>query len=165
MAQNQAYLFLVFSLTGVAIGILFDSFRILRRTFKTSNIITYIEDVLYWILTGFLILYNIWYFNNGEIRIYMFLGIILGVLIYMSTLSNILIRLFFLAAVIMGIFVFAAFTGLKMAGITSRIILCGLPIAVGVLAYVIAAVKIKVVTREDCLLLPKGEKIAKLLKL
>ena len=71
----------------------------------------------------------------------------------------------FLAAVIMGIFVFSAFTGLKMAGITSRIILCGLPITVGVLAYVIAAVKIKVVTREDCLLLPKGEKIAKLLKL
>ena len=71
----------------------------------------------------------------------------------------------FLAALIMGIFVFAAFTGLKMAGITSRLILCGLPIAVGVLAYVIAAIKIKVVTREDCLLLPKGEKIAKLLKL
>jgi stage V sporulation protein B len=71
----------------------------------------------------------------------------------------------FLAAVIMGIFVFLAFTGLKMIGISSRLILCGLPIAVGVLAYAIAAVKIKVVTREDCLLLPKGEKIAKLLKL
>ena len=71
----------------------------------------------------------------------------------------------FLAAAIMGIFVFAAFTGLKMAGITSRLILCGAPIAVGVIAYVLAAVKIKVVTREDCLLLPKGEKIAKLLKL
>ena len=71
----------------------------------------------------------------------------------------------FLAAVIMGIFVFAAFTGLKMLGIASRLILCGAPIAVGVVAYVIAAVKIKVVTREDCLLLPKGEKIAKLLKL
>jgi stage V sporulation protein B len=71
----------------------------------------------------------------------------------------------FLAAVIMGVFVFAAFTGLKVIGITSRILLCGLPIAVGVVAYAIAAVKIKVVTREDCLLLPKGEKIAKLLKL
>lgn len=94
MAQNQAYLFLVFSLTGVAIGILFDIFRILRRTFKTSNIITYIEDVLFWILTGLLILYNIWYFNNGEIRIYMFLGIIMGVLIYMSTLSSIIIKIF-----------------------------------------------------------------------
>jgi len=94
MAQNQAYLFLVFSLTGVIIGILFDFFRILRRTIKTSNFITYIEDILFWILTGFLILYNIWYFNNGEIRIYMFLGIILGVLIYMLTLSSILIKIF-----------------------------------------------------------------------
>ena len=93
MAQNQAYLFIVFSLTGVIIGLLFDFFRILRRSFKTSNIITYFEDVLFWILTGVLILYNIWYFNNGEIRIYMFLGIIMGVLIYMLTLSNIIISL------------------------------------------------------------------------
>ena len=91
MAQNQAYLFLVFSLTGVIIGILFDFFRILRKTIKTPNIITYIEDVLFWILTGVLILYNIWYFNDGEIRIFMFLGIILGALIYMSILSNIVI--------------------------------------------------------------------------
>ena len=94
MAQNQAYLFLVFSLTGIAIGLLFDFFRILRRTIKTANFITYIEDVLFWILTGLLILYNIWYFNNGEIRIYMFLGTIMGILIYMSTLSNILIKIF-----------------------------------------------------------------------
>lgn len=94
MAQNQAYLFLVFSMTGVAIGILFDFFRILRRSIKTSNYITYIEDVLFWILTGILVLYNIWYFNNGEIRIFIFLGIILGVLIYMSTLSNIIIKIF-----------------------------------------------------------------------
>ena len=94
MAQNQAYLFLVFSLTGVIIGILFDFFRIFRRTIKTSNIITYLEDVVFWILTCLLILYNIWYFNNGEIRIYMFLGIILGILIYMLTLSSILIKVF-----------------------------------------------------------------------
>ena len=94
MAQDQAYLFIVFSLTGVVIGILFDFFRILRRSFKTSNIITYVEDVLFWILTGVLILYNIWYFNNGEIRIYMFLEIIMGLLIYMLTLSNIIVSLF-----------------------------------------------------------------------
>ena len=94
MAQDQAYLFLVFSLTGVAIGILFDFFRILRRSIKTLDIITYIEDILFWILTGLLVLYNIWYFNNGEIRIYMFLGIIMGILVYMSTLSSIIIKIF-----------------------------------------------------------------------
>lgn len=71
----------------------------------------------------------------------------------------------FCAAAIMGIFVYGAMLGLKTIGITSRLILCALPILVGVAVYLLAAVKLKVVTREDCLLLPKGEKIAKLLKL
>ena len=90
MVQNQTYLFLVFSLTGVIIGILFDFFRILRKSFKTSDIITYLEDIIFWILTGFIVLYNIWYFNNGEIRLFMILGIIMGAIIYMLTLSNII---------------------------------------------------------------------------
>ncbi|MBQ2917160.1 MAG: spore cortex biosynthesis protein YabQ [Clostridia bacterium] len=94
MAQNQAYLFLVFSITGVVIGVLFDFFRILRKTIKTPNIITYIQDISFWILTGLIILYNIWFFNDGEIRIYMFLGIIIGILIYMSTLSKLVIFIF-----------------------------------------------------------------------
>ena len=71
----------------------------------------------------------------------------------------------FLAALVMGVFVVACFLGLKRLGFDSRLILCGAPIAVGVVAYVLAAVMLKVVTREDCLLLPKGEKIAKLLGL
>ena len=71
----------------------------------------------------------------------------------------------FLSAVLMGVFVLAALIGLKTLGISSRLILCGAPIAVGVLVYLIAAIKLRAITREDCLLLPKGEKIAKILKL
>ena len=93
MVENQAYLFLVFSLTGIIIGIIYDIFRVLRKSFKTSDIITYFEDILFWIITGILILYNIWFFNNGEIRLFMFLGIILGVLIYMLILSNLVINI------------------------------------------------------------------------
>ena len=59
MVENQAYLFLVFTLTGFIIGALFDVFRILRKSFKTSDFITYLEDILFWALTGFLIIYNI----------------------------------------------------------------------------------------------------------
>ena len=47
----------------------------------------------------------------------------------------------------------------------SRVLLCGIPIGVGVVAYVVGIVLFKTIKREDCLLLPKGEKIAKLLKL
>jgi hypothetical protein len=36
---------------------------------------------------------------------------------------------------------------------------------VGVVVYCFLAIRLKVITRSDCMLLPKGEKIAKLLKL
>ena len=47
----------------------------------------------------------------------------------------------------------------------SRVLLCMVPIAVGGVVYLVCAVLFKSITREDCLLLPKGEKIAKLLHL
>ncbi len=71
----------------------------------------------------------------------------------------------FLSAALMGAFVFAALFALRYLGITSRLILCGGPIGVGVVVYALAAIKLRAITREDCLLLPKGEKIAKLLHL
>lgn len=71
----------------------------------------------------------------------------------------------FLAAAVMGLFVFAAYRGLLAVGITSNLICCAVPILVGVGAYLVAAVKCRAITHEDCLLLPKGEKIASILKL
>ncbi len=71
----------------------------------------------------------------------------------------------FLAAAIMGACVYGTLQLLMKAGFTSRLILCGAPIAVGVVVYCVAAVALKAITREDCLLLPKGAKIAKLLHL
>ena len=71
----------------------------------------------------------------------------------------------FAAAAVMGVFVYGALYLLKSLGFTSRLILCGLPICVGVVVYVVMVVVLKVITRSDCMLLPKGEKIAKLLRL
>lgn len=93
MVINQSYLFLIFTINGIIIGILFDIFRILRRSFKTSDVITYIEDILFWILTGFILLYSIFTFSNGEIRFYMFLGIFIGCLIYMMIFSKYFIKI------------------------------------------------------------------------
>ena len=92
MVTNQAYLFSIFIANGFIIGILFDFFRILRKVFKTSDFITYIEDLLFWILTGSIMLYSIFVFNNGEIRLFMFLAIIIGVIIYMILLSSHVIK-------------------------------------------------------------------------
>ena len=50
-------------------------------------------------------------------------------------------------------------------GADSRLLLCALPVAAGVVLYFVCAVWLQAITREDCLLLPKGEKIARLLHL
>ncbi len=46
-----------------------------------------------------------------------------------------------------------------------KLMLCGVPILVGGIVYMICAIKLKAITKADCLLLPKGDQIAKLLHL
>ena len=71
-----------------------------------------------------------------------------------------------LPAAIMGAAVFGTQWAMEnLLHISSRVLLCGAPIAVGGVVYLITVVLCKAITREDCLLLPKGEKLAKLLKL
>jgi len=92
MVTNQAYLFLIFVLNGILIGFLFDIFRILRISFKTKDFVTYIEDILFWIITGAIVLYSIFVFNNGEIRFFIFLGIVIGIILYMTIFSTYIVK-------------------------------------------------------------------------
>ena len=75
----------------------------------------------------------------------------------------------FLSGVIMAVVVFAAYWGLghifTLDSSLGKLALVGAPILVGVAVYAVCVIKLKAITREDCLLLPKGEKIAKLLRL
>lgn len=85
---NQAYIFIVFILSGICIGLLFDFFRILRRSFPTNDFFTYLEDMIFWILSGILLLYFLFIFNNGNLRMYLFLAITIGIFGYMTLLSK-----------------------------------------------------------------------------
>lgn len=93
MAVNQAYIFFIYVLSGILIGIFFDLFRILRKSFNTPDIVTYIEDTIFWILTGIFLLYITFKFNNGEIRAYIFLGLIIGITFYILLFSKYFIKI------------------------------------------------------------------------
>lgn len=90
---SQLYSLLIFTITGIIIGVFFDIFRILRRSFKTPDIITYIEDILFWIFTGIFFIMVLFKFNNGEIRSYVLLGLIFGIIIYMLFISKYFIKI------------------------------------------------------------------------
>ena len=89
---RQLFCLVILILTGLIIGILFDCFRILRKSFKTADWITYIQDIIFWILTGIIVLFSIFKFNNGEIRSYIILGIFFGFLMYMLTISKFIVK-------------------------------------------------------------------------
>lgn len=90
---NQVYLFGIYSVCGIIIGIFFDLFRILRRSFKTPDIVTYIEDILFGIFTGIFLIFILFVFNNGEMRFFMFFAIMLGLLLYLLTISKYFIKI------------------------------------------------------------------------
>jgi stage V sporulation protein B len=70
-------------------------------------------------------------------------------------------------AMLMGASVFGVYQAILalLGDGVSNIILCGVPIVVGVAVYCAGILVFRTITKDDCLLLPKGEKIAKLLRL
>ena len=89
---EQLVSFIYFIVIGVVLSIIFDIFRILRRTIKTSDIVTNIQDILFCIITSIIILSSIFMFNNGELRLYIFIGITIGVTLYMIFISKYFIK-------------------------------------------------------------------------
>lgn len=91
--SEQLISFVYFIIIGIVLSIIFDIFRILRRTIKTSDIVTNIQDILFCIITGIIILFSIFYFNKGQLRLYIFIGIILGITFYMLFISKYFIKI------------------------------------------------------------------------
>lgn len=85
--------FICFIITGMVLGIIFDIFRILRKSFTTSDIVTNIQDILFGFITGIVLLVSIFLFNDGKLRFYLFLGIAFGIIIYMLSISKYFIKL------------------------------------------------------------------------
>lgn len=88
----QLYSLFVFAVSGIIVGIFFDVFRILRKSFKTPDFITYIEDIIFWIITGLFLLFVLFTFENGQIRSYNIIGLIIGVILYIFTISKYFIK-------------------------------------------------------------------------
>ena len=93
MNNNQIYLFAIYMLCGIVIGIGFDIFRVLRKSFRTSDMVTYIEDILFGILTGIFLIIMLFIFNNGQLRFFIFVAIFLGLLLYLLTISKCFIKI------------------------------------------------------------------------
>lgn len=85
----------IFIINGFLIGLMYDFFRSIRKVYKVNDITTYIQDLIFSVLVGDSLIISIYFLNEGEIRGYSFLFIIIGMIVYYLILSKIFMKIYF----------------------------------------------------------------------
>lgn len=79
--------------SGVFITFIYDLMRIFRRIISHGNLWIGVEDFLFWIWTSFWIFSVLYRTNDGSLRIYTILAMLLGMIIYHKTVSEAFVRI------------------------------------------------------------------------
>ena len=89
---GQAHLFLITVGIGLGAGLLYDMFRLLRKYIKHSNIMTHVEDLVFWLIVAGVKFYIFLNYYRGEIQVFFFLGVGIGMILYFGLFSRIFLK-------------------------------------------------------------------------
>lgn len=92
--NGQVLTFVMTIVTGMLLGGLFDCYRALRCRFKPKTFMTWLADLLYWLVATVVMFIALVFSNWGELRFYVFIGVLSGLGLYYNWLSVYAIRLF-----------------------------------------------------------------------
>lgn len=93
IVSSQSLLFITSIEIGIAMGIVFDLVRILRKIVKHASFLVQIEDILYWIVCGLIGFYMLYINNYAAIRPFVFIGILLGAILYFASFSIVFMKI------------------------------------------------------------------------
>lgn len=85
---DQFYAFLITVLIGLIAGFCYDFYRVTRSKFGLRKAGTYLGDIIFWLVLTALVFGLLLAGNWGEVRLYVFIGLVLGALIYAKFLSR-----------------------------------------------------------------------------
>lgn len=91
LIYDEMHLFAICFTLGIALGFCYDILRVFRLFIHHREILVDLEDLVYWIFTAWLVFETLFYFNKGALRSYAFLGMFLGVIAYMCTVSRLIL--------------------------------------------------------------------------
>lgn len=91
--SGQLYVFLAMSVCGACSGVVFDIFRVIRKTFLCSNLTTSLSDILFWLIISLGMFFSLFSISGGEIRWHEIIGVVLGSIIYFLTISRLFMAL------------------------------------------------------------------------
>lgn len=104
---TQIEYFMSTIIAGFIVGIMFDIYRVFRGINPPNKIIAAISDILFWILQSLIVFVFLIVTNNGDLRYYTIIGILIGLIFYFKIMSRliqvILIRIIMFASKIFSI--------------------------------------------------------------
>ena len=89
---GQLYIFLASTYGGMLIGFIYDLYRVFRGVFKPGKIVTLLQDFFFWIVIAGVAMSVLLFSASGQIRLFSFLGLSLGMILYYWAFSRIVIR-------------------------------------------------------------------------
>lgn len=80
--QTETHLLLLSVATGAVLMAAYDVLRVFRLLVRHGWLWTGIEDFIYWICAGFAVFYLLYRENDGALRMYVIVSVLLTMIIY-----------------------------------------------------------------------------------
>ncbi|MFD2611537.1 spore cortex biosynthesis protein YabQ [Paenibacillus gansuensis] len=91
--HTQFYTFAMMALSGVLLGVVYDAYRVVCRELRLPRWVLSLMDLVYWVFSCIFVFRVLYASNQGEIRLFVFLGLVLGVLFYFWLIGSITVRI------------------------------------------------------------------------
>lgn len=89
----EVKLFLASVIWGIILVVLYDGIRILRRVIKHNWFVSGMEDVLFWSIGAILFFRMMYQINDGAIRGFVIMGMLVGMVLYHYSISDYLVSI------------------------------------------------------------------------
>lgn len=73
---------------GAGLGILFDLYRVVSRPFKLNRLTFSLFDIIYWLIAMLIVFTVLVASNDGELRFFIFVSLLLGTWLYFRFISS-----------------------------------------------------------------------------
>lgn len=73
---------------GAVLGVVYELFRTVRSLFGGGTVSVFIQDILFWIISSFIVYLFLLVFTEGTVRIFVIIGMFMGFYVYLKTLGR-----------------------------------------------------------------------------
>lgn len=90
--KNQASILLDSLFIGMVIMAFYDGFRLFRRIVRHNRFVRDLEDLIFWIISGFVVFSLVYSRNDGNIRWFIIGGVTFGMYIYYASFGRLVVK-------------------------------------------------------------------------